>query len=77
MGGLGGGLLDRQNSLSMILNLFVTCRWSLSFSNFNKNRKNILSTMTKRNQFVTYLHYVKDFYLDHLSPQMISIEEIS
>ena len=24
-----------------------------------------------------YLHYVKDFYLDHLPPQMMSIEEKS
>ena len=32
--------------------------------------------MAKGHQFMMYLHYVKDFYLDH-SPKMVSIEEIS
>ena len=31
----------------------------------------------RQHQFMTYLHYVKDFCLYHLSPQMISIEEIA
>ena len=33
--------------------------------------------MDKRHQFIMYLHYVKDFYIYHLSPQMIRIEEIA
>ena len=33
--------------------------------------------MDKRHHFVMYLHYVKDFFLYHLSPQMISIGEIA
>ena len=33
--------------------------------------------MDKSCQFMMCLHYVKDFYLYHLSPQMISIEEIA
>ena len=49
-----------------------------SLSNLNGNRKSIFSTMTKRHQIRMYSHYRrKDFCLDHLSPQMISIEEIA
>ena len=33
--------------------------------------------MDKRHQFMMYLLHVKDFYLYHLSPQMICIKEIA
>ena len=42
-----------------------------SFSNFNKNKKHFLYDGQKT------LHYLKDFHFYHLSPQMISIEEIA
>ena len=31
--------------------------------------------MTKRHQFMMYLHYVKYFYLDHLSPQISALKK--
>ena len=39
--------------------------------------KNIFSMMDKNHQFMMYLHYVKNFYIHHFSPQEISIEEIA
>ena len=48
-----------------------------SLSNFDKNRKNIFSTIAQRHLFMLYLHDVKYFYLYHLFPQMISNEGIA
>ena len=48
-----------------------------SLSNFDKNRKNIFSTMAQRHLFMLYLHDVKYFYLYHLFPQTISNEGIA
>ena len=42
-----------------------------------KTEKKFSLQWSKEYQFLMYLHYVKDFYLDKLSPQIISIEKIS
>ena len=71
----GGGLLNRENTLSVIK--FI-CPWSLNYTvTLIKTEKSIFSTMAKRHQFMLYLHDVKYFYLYHLSPQMFSIEGIA
>ena len=63
-----------QNSVSVIK--FI-CQWPLNHFLTLIKTKNIFSAMDKRHQLMMYLHYVKDFCLYYLSPQMISIEEIA
>ena len=42
----------------------------------SKNRKNICYSMAKRHQFLQYLHYSQDNYLEHRQPQGIRIQEV-
>ena len=46
-----------------------------NLSHLSKNRKNIYSSMAKRHQFMMYLHYVKDSFLEYSSPHMLNVME--
>ena len=46
-----------------------------SLSHLTENRKNICQSLAKQHQFMMYLHYVKDYFLDHRSRHIINSKE--
>ena len=38
----------------------------------NKNRKNVWSSLAKRHQYMIYLHYSKEFLLEHNCPRGVN-----
>ena len=48
-----------------------------SFSQMTKNRKNVCQLSAKRYQFIMYLHYSKEYFLDHKSIHSFNFKETS
>ena len=46
-----------------------------SITHLCRNRKNIFLTMTKRHQFMMYLYYSKECFLEHVKPCIFKIKE--
>ena len=42
-----------------------------------KNRKNVSKSLAKRHQFVIYLHYSEEYFLDHASIHIFNSKETS
>ena len=42
----------------------------------NKNRKNVWLSLAKRHQYMMYLHYSKEFLLEHNSPRGVSTMKV-
>ena len=47
-----------------------------SFLSGNKNRKNVWLSLAKRHQYMMYLHYSKEFLLEHNCPRGVGTMEV-